>query len=172
MYRMMFLKGVHVTKAGPDRILPRIIKTLEDNPETYNRDRVIHTNTEREMWYKVVRKKDAENRQMQIQNNKGVDREELIFFLFCPPTPTGHTVVLLVSFWSSVGWFTPKYFPSFCSGSYLYSFKEVQSTDNSQSCLIMIKGKKTPQPSKWLQCASFAHSVGWKWEQRKLLGSE
>ena len=49
MYRMMFLKGVHVTKAGSDRILPRIIKTLEDNPETYNRDRVIHTNTETEI---------------------------------------------------------------------------------------------------------------------------
>lgn len=50
MYRMMFLKGVHVTKAGPDRILPRIIKTLEDNPEIgYNRDRVIHTNTETEI---------------------------------------------------------------------------------------------------------------------------
>lgn len=46
MYRMMFLKGVHVTEAGPDRILPRIIKTLEDNLETYNRDRVRHTNTE------------------------------------------------------------------------------------------------------------------------------
>lgn len=45
MYRM-FLKGVHVTEAGPDRILPRIIKTLEDNLETYNRDRVRHTNTE------------------------------------------------------------------------------------------------------------------------------
>lgn len=49
MYSMMFLKGVHVTETAPDRILPRIIKTLEDNPETYNRDRVIHTNTETEM---------------------------------------------------------------------------------------------------------------------------
>lgn len=48
-YRMMFLKGVHVTKAGPDRIFPRIIKTLEDNPETYNRDRVIHTNRNRDV---------------------------------------------------------------------------------------------------------------------------
>lgn len=48
MCRMMFLKGVHVTKAGPDRIFPRIIKTLEDNPETNNRDRVIHTNRNRD----------------------------------------------------------------------------------------------------------------------------
>lgn len=107
MYRMTFLKGVHVTEAGPDRILARIIKTLEDNPETYKRDSVIHTNTETVIRCEVVRKKDAENREMQI-HDKGVEREKSILFLFCPPTPTWHTVVLLVSFWSSVGWFTPK----------------------------------------------------------------
>ena len=37
MYRMMFLKGMHVTKPGPDKIFPRIIETLEDNPETQQR---------------------------------------------------------------------------------------------------------------------------------------
>ena len=53
MYRMMFLKVVHVTEAGPDRIFPKERKKnlsfLEDNSETYNRDRVIHTDRETEI---------------------------------------------------------------------------------------------------------------------------
>lgn len=37
MYRMMFLKGVHVTQAGPMKIFPKMVKTRGATLDTYNR---------------------------------------------------------------------------------------------------------------------------------------
>lgn len=60
MYRMMFLRDVHVTQTGLVSIFPKMIKTVVYALEIYNRDKFIHT--QREISCEVMRKKDIENR--------------------------------------------------------------------------------------------------------------
>lgn len=72
MLKMMLLRDVHVTQAEPLRIFPKMIKTLVDTLETYNRDGIIHINTQ--ISCEVMRKMQKIKMQKEVQRDRDADK--------------------------------------------------------------------------------------------------